>query len=84
MEMGSEFVEVTRWENWCWLFLVLVIGAFVVLAASLTIWPYFHHIRDSVGSDKVDEKYADALTFAANFFDIEKWKYFFFQVLFVM
>ncbi|CAM8951130.1 unnamed protein product [Rhodiola kirilowii] len=76
MEKESEFVEGKRWENWCWLFLTLLMAVFVVLAAGLTLWPYFRELsrvpEEPLGYGKVDGKYAEALRITTQFFDIQK------------
>uniref|UniRef100_A0A7N0T0X6 Endoglucanase n=1 Tax=Kalanchoe fedtschenkoi TaxID=63787 RepID=A0A7N0T0X6_KALFE len=73
VEKGREVADGARWENRCWLFLVMVMTVFVALAAGLTLWPYVNsHLTHSEGSDKVDEKYSKALKITNQFFDIQK------------
>lgn len=60
--------------GWCWWLLVSVIVALVVTAAFITLWRDFHyfHSNNSHAHRVMVDKYADALSIAMQFFDIQK------------
>jgi endoglucanase len=71
--MVAEVAEETKSKGWFWWLIVLVIGALVVIAATLTILRNFHHsAKPAPISGTIVEKYANALELALQFFDVQK------------
>lgn len=62
-------------KRWVWRGLILVITALVLAAVLISFRKYFHPSNSSeADSHQVVEKYANALSIAMQFFDVQKCK----------
>ncbi|KAL3723745.1 hypothetical protein ACJRO7_035850 [Eucalyptus globulus] len=59
-------------KGWFWWVLVTVIAVLVIVAVALTILKDFHSKAAKVHHSPVEQKYADALGIAMQFFDVQK------------
>ena len=67
----------TKSKGWSWMLLVIFFAALVLLACAFTLWYDVHRSRRSQHRPArppraVDEKYANALGVAMQFFEVQK------------
>lgn len=70
-----ESVKGSHKPGWCWLLFACVLAALVVIAAFVALSRDFHFFRSDDSRHArsiVVDKYADALTIAMQFFDVQK------------
>lgn len=70
-------VSPSKSKGWSWMLIVIFIAVLVAIACALTLWDAFHRSRRSHHHpirppSAVDEKYANALGIAMQFFDVQK------------